>query len=32
MARLFILVEGETEESFVNELLAHTFMGKGSSP
>ena len=29
MARLFILVEGETEETFVNELLAPHLYGKG---
>jgi hypothetical protein len=29
VARLFILVEGETEETFVNELLAPHFYGKG---
>ena len=29
MARLFILVEGETEETFVNELLAPHLDGKG---
>ncbi len=29
MARLFILVEGETEETFVNELLAPHLYRKG---
>ena len=29
MARLFILVEGETEETFVKELLAPHLYGKG---
>jgi len=29
VARLFILVEGETEETFVNELLAPHLYGKG---
>jgi hypothetical protein len=32
MARLLIHVEGETEETFVTEVLAHTYTSTATAP